>query len=87
MARGALPLVAWPPALLVVRSFFEGLRTRWAISADAAQSDAGGCRFTRPQLPDGLTAFLYQRHGGYCIADVPSRWDIGGAKVCGAGGR
>ena len=29
----------------------------------------------------GLTAFLFQRDGGYCIADVPSRWDIGGAKV------
>ena len=35
----------------------------------------------------GLTSFLYQRHRGYCIAVVPSRWDNGGAKVCGAGGR
>jgi hypothetical protein len=35
----------------------------------------------------GLTDILYQRDGDYCIADVPSRWDIGGASVCGAGGR
>jgi len=35
----------------------------------------------------GLTDFLNQHDGDYCIADVPSRWDIGGAKVWGAGGR
>jgi hypothetical protein len=35
----------------------------------------------------GLTDILYQRDGDYSIAVVPSRWDNGGAKVCGAGGR
>jgi hypothetical protein len=35
----------------------------------------------------GLTDILYQRDRDYCIAVVPSRWDNGGAKACGAGGR
>lgn len=40
------------------------------------------------QLSDaGLTDILYQADRDYMIADVPSRWDIGGASVCGAGGR
>ena len=38
-------------------------------------------------IDPGLTAFLYQRDGGYCIAVVRSRWDNSGAKACGAGGR
>lgn len=38
-------------------------------------------------LDHSLTDILYQHDGDYCIADVPSRWDIGGAQVCGAGGR
>ena len=36
---------------------------------------------------NGLTDILYQVDRDYMIADVPSRWDIGGASVCGAGGR
>mgnify|MGYP001598364059 FL=1 len=39
------------------------------------------------EVARGLTDYLYQRDGGYCIAVVPSRWDDSGAKVCGAGGR
>jgi len=35
----------------------------------------------------GLTDILYQVDRDYMMADVPSRWDIGGANVCGAGGR
>ena len=39
------------------------------------------------RVAPGLTDILYQRDGDYSIAAVPSRWDNGGAKVCGAGGR
>ena len=35
----------------------------------------------------GVMGFLYQRDRDYCIGIVPSRWDSGGVKLCGAGGR
>ena len=65
-----------------VEVLFKSFFGRFARVEGAADGTFGG-----HDASPGLTDFLYQRDGDYCIAAVPSRWDIGGANVCGAGGR